>query len=330
MMKHPTVLDVARLARVGASTVSRCLRGVPVRRDAAERIAKAVAELGYTPDQTARALRAGRSRTIGIVLPKVSNVLFSEATQWMEEEARKQGCSVILLTHQDRMAQQQEHLLTLRRYRADGVVLVATPGTRLEDVRSVLPHVPLVALDSYLSPEADSVVLRNREAARTATEHLLAHGYRSIYCLGAKPQVYSISERMLGYRDAMSAAGCEARLITPDDYEHLRYELGASLRGPHPPDAILSLSDFATLHVLTTFTESGLTRAERLPLIGFDDFGYAPLMDPPLTVIRQPIETMARYALSALFRRIEQDGEGEVQTISLPGELIRRRSCGCV
>jgi LacI family transcriptional regulator len=330
MMKHPTVLDVARLARVGASTVSRFLRDVPVRPEAAQRIANAVKELGYTPDQTARALRAGRSRTIGIVLPKVSNVLFSEATQLMEEEARKQGCSVILLTHQDRIAQQQEHLLTLRRYRADGVILVATPGTRLDDVRQALPHVPLVALDSYLSPEVDSVVLRNREAARMATEHLLAHGCRSVYCVGAKPQVYSIRERTAGYSDAMETAGRQPQLILPDDYEHLRFQLGASLRGKNPPDALLSLSDFATLHSLTTFNELGLATNRRPALIGFDDFGYAPLMDPPLTVIRQPIEKMVHYALNALFRRIEQEGEGEVQEISLPGELIRRRSCGCI
>jgi LacI family transcriptional regulator len=163
-----------------------------------------------------------------------------------------------------------------------------------------------------------------------ATEHLLSHGCRAICCVGAKPQVFSISERIAGYAEAMRAAGLTPRMITPDDYEHLRYELGSSLRGKQPPDAILSLSDFATLHTLTTFNEFGLTREQRLPLIGFDDFGYAPLMDPPLTVIRQPIEKMVRYALSALFHRIEQEGEGEVQQISLPGELIRRRSCGCI
>jgi LacI family transcriptional regulator len=163
-----------------------------------------------------------------------------------------------------------------------------------------------------------------------ATEHLLSHGYRSIFCVGAKPKVFSFSERMAGYAEAIAAADLTPHFIVPEDYEHLHYQLGTSLRGKLPPDAVLSLSDFATLHTLTTFNEFGLTREERLPLIGFDDFGYAQLMDPPLTVIRQPIETMTRYALSALFRRIEQDGAGEVQEISLPGELIRRRSCGCV
>jgi LacI family transcriptional regulator len=330
MVKHPTVLDVARVARVGASSVSRFLHGVPVRRDAAERIGAAIKKLGYAPDETARALRAGRSRTIGIVLPKITNVFFSEATQLMEEEARKQGCTVILLTHQDRMEQQQEHLMTLRRYRVDGVILVATPGSDLQEIRTTLPSVPLVAFDSFLSTDVDSVLLRNREAARIATEHLLSHGYRAVFCVGAKPDVFSIRERIAGYTEAMQAVHAKPGSIVAQDYEQLRYMLGATMRGKQPPEAILSLSDFATLHTLTTFGELGLRREERIPLIGFDDSGYAPLMDPPLTVIRQPVEKMVRYALSALFRRIKADGKVDVQQISLPGELIRRRSCGCV
>jgi DNA-binding LacI/PurR family transcriptional regulator len=81
--------------------------------------------------------------------------------------------------------------------------------------------------------------------------------------------------------------------------------------------------------VLTTFEELGLKAADRVPIIGFDDFGFAPLINPPLTVIRQPIETMVRYALNMLFRRIEGTAPIEVQAISLPGELVCRRSCGC-
>jgi LacI family transcriptional regulator len=163
-----------------------------------------------------------------------------------------------------------------------------------------------------------------------ATEHLLSHGYRAVFCVGARPEVYSIRERVAGYTDAVHANHVQTRLIVPEDYEKLRYMLGIALRSKRPPEAILSLSDFATLHILTTFGELGVAANGRIPMIGFDDFGYAPLMEPPLTVIRQPVEKMIRYALSALFRRIQGDGTDEVQQISLPGELIRRHSCGCV
>ena len=330
MTKQPTVLDVARVARVGASTVSRFLRGVPVRREAAERISAAVQKLGYTPDETARALRGGRSRTIGLVLPKISNAFFSEATQYMEEEARKQGCSVILLIHQDYPEQQLEHLQTLRRYRADGVILTAAPGSSLQDIRQVLPGTPLVAFDSFFSREVDSVLLRNREAARIATEHLLSHGYRRILCVGAKPDTYSFRERVTGYIEAMEATRAKPEALVPNDYEQLRYLLGSAIRGKHAPDAILSLSDFATLHTLTAFGELGLEPEKWYPMVSFDEFGYAPLMSPPLTVVRQPVEKMARYALNTLFHRIQDNEPQEVQQIMLPGELVRRRSCGCV
>jgi LacI family transcriptional regulator len=330
MKKRPTVIDVAKRAHVGASTVSRFLRGVTVRPDVAERVAKAVESLGYHPDETARALRGGRSRTIGVVLPKVSNVFFSQAVQIMEEEARKRGCAVILFTHQDRSSQQQEHLKALRRYRVDGVIITATTGTTLEEVRAVLPEVPIVAFDNLFSTEIDTVVLRNREAGRIATDHLLRHGYRNVACVTGKPEVYSFKERADGYKDAMTAKRLKPNLLTAPTYEQLRFVLASAVRAKTRPAAILSLSDFATLTILSTFNELGLTAADTIPVIGFDDFGFAPLVNPPLTVIRQPIEQMVMYAMNALFLRIEGESATPGQLVMLAGELICRQSCGCV
>jgi LacI family transcriptional regulator len=330
MKRRPTVIDVAKRAKVGASTVSRFLRGVPVRPEIAKRVAEAVETLGYQPDETARTLRGGRSRTIGVILPKVSNVFFSQSVQVMEEEARKRGCAVILLTHSDRMTQQMEHLTTLRRYRVDGVIIAATPGTTIGDIRTVLPEVPVVAFDSLFSTEVDSVVLRNREAGRIATEHLLRHGYRNIACVTGRPDVYSFQERTAGYVEAMTKQRRKTTMLTAPTYEQLRFVLATVIRGKTRPDAILSLSDFATLTILTTFNELELKSADAPPLIGFDDFGFAPLIDPPLTVVRQPIEKMVRYAMNALFRRIDKEGEEAVQTIMLAGDLICRQSCGCI
>jgi len=271
----------------------------------------------------------GRSRTIGVILPKVSNVFFSQVVQLMEEDVRQRGCTIILLTHQDRLEQQLEHLATLRRNRVDGVIITSAPGTEVKDVRSTVSDIPLVAFDSFLASDVDSVLLRNREAARTATEHLLKHGYKNVACVTGKPEIYSFRERMAGYADAMAGQRLKPKLITAPDYEQLRYVLGTAIRGKDRPAALLSLSDFATLTVLTTFNELALVPANRLPLIGFDDFGFAPLVDPPLTVMRQPIEKMVHYALNVLFSHIDGTASSGVQAIALPAELICRRSCGC-
>jgi LacI family transcriptional regulator len=320
---------VAALAQVGASTVSRFLRGIPVRPKVAERVARAVKELSYEPDESARALRSGRSRTIGVILPKITNVFFSQCVQKMEEDARQRGCTVVLLTHSDRMEQQMEHLSTLRRYRADGVILAGAAGTTLRAVRSAFPDGPVVAFDNDISSGVDAVLLDNRNAATAATEHLLEHGYSHVACVTARPEVFSFKERAAGYRDTMTARGLGSDLIVAADYDRLRALLGDAIQSKDRPTALLSLSDFATRSILSTYIELGLKPDERMPMISFDDFDFAPLLDPPLTVMNQPIAEMVRSALSLLFSRIEGSAPKKTKRILCTAELIRRRSCGC-
>ena len=327
--KRATVTDVAQLARVGASTVSRFLRGVAVRPKVAERVARAVKELGYEPDESARALRSGRSRTIGVILPKVSNFFFSQAVQLMEEEARQRGCTMVLLTHGDRLTEQLAHLATLRRYRADGVILTGTHGTAMKGLRAAFPDVPVIAFDHYISSSLDAVLLNNRESARLATEHLLGHGYRNIACVTGKPEVYSFVERAAGYSETMSAPGRTPWLIMAPDYDQLRSSLRDALQSEKRPGALLSLSDFATRTILTVYKELGLKAEDSLPLLAFDDPDFAALVDPPLTVIRQPIAEMVRNVMSLLFSRIDGSAPKKTRTVSLPGELVIRSSCGC-
>ena len=327
--KRPTVTDVAKLAHVGASTVSRHLRGVSVSPDVAIRVSEAIAQLGYYPDETARALRVGRTHTIGAIIPQVSNMFYSRAVQLIEEEAGKRGCAVILLTHQESIKQQAVQLATIRRYRADGLILAPAAGSNFEEISAALPGTPIVAIDRYISPAMDSVVLRNREAARLATEHLLRHGYRHIACVVSRPEIASFKQRWEGYVDVMSERNLETLLIQAPDHEQLRYALTSTFVSSHRPDALLSFSNRATQTTLLAFDELAMRREERLPLLGFDDFDLASLVDPPLSVVRQPTENMMRHATDLLFRRIEGTEPDEPKVIALPGQLVYRRSCGC-
>jgi len=190
--------------------------------------------------------------------------------------------------------------------------------------------VPIVAFDNLFSTKIDTVVLRNHEAGRIATDHLLRHGYKNVACVTGKPEVYSFKERANGYKEAMVTKRLKPNLLTAPTYEQLRFVLATVVRAKNRPAAILSLSDFATLTILSTFNELGLTVRDAIPVIGFDDFGFAPLVNPPLTVVRQPIEQMVLYAMNALFRRIDGEAAGPGQLIMLAGELICRQSCGCV
>ena len=335
--RRPTVTDVARIAKVGASTVSRYLRGIGIRSDAALRVSAAIKQLGYTPDEAARALRGGSTRTIGIVVPQVDNTFFSKAIQAIESEAHRRGFAIILLLHEEDRNHQLQQLATLRRYRVDGVILASASGSTPDEISSVLAETPAVAFDRVVSRDFDSVTLRNREAARAATDHLLRHGHTEIACVTAKTELFTFRERILGYMDAMQSAGHKLQVMEAKDYSDLRLMLASVLSNRQRPEALLSLSNMATGSILFAFNDMGLVGEDRLPLIGFDDFDFAPLMNPALTVIRQPVELMVRYALDLLFRKI--DGRGKVtpsgeapqgaQIITLPGELVCRRSCGC-
>ena len=317
------------MASVGASTVSRHLRGVRVSDEVAHRINEAIAALGYQPDETARALRGGKTRTIGVIIPQVANSFYAQAVQLIEEEARRRGCAVILLTHQETREQQAMQLATIRRYRTDGLILAPAAGATIEEIRAIIPGMPIVALDRMISPEMDCVVLRNRDAARTATEHLLQHGYRRIACVVSRPEITSFQRRLEGYTDAIAAKRYPTRLIEAPNHDQLRYTLCSILLERHRPDALLCFSNRATQTVLQAYDELALSREMRLPMLGFDDFELASLVDPPLSVVRQPIENMVRHAVSILFERIRGNDSLEIQNIALLGQLIYRRSCGC-
>jgi LacI family transcriptional regulator len=327
--KPPTVVDVARLAGVGPSTVSRYLRNVNISERTAEKVEKAIRVTGYEPDVNARALRLGKTKSIGVVLPKVSNTFFSTAVQLLEERVREYGYTMMLVTHQDRPDDQIKQLGTLRRSRVDGVLITAVPGTDLKDVRKTLGEVPLVAFDSVFSTAIDGVVLHNRETARLATEHLLAHGYKKVAAVTAKPEIYSFRERLYGFEDTLKQRSLPAQMILGSDYDELRHLLRNVLKGTKRPDALLTLSDFATHNVIRIFDELHYQPSDWIPLIGFDDFSYAPLLAVPITVMRQPIDELIRTSFSLLFKRIEDNTTAERQIIQIPGELIRRRSCGC-
>ncbi len=329
MTKRSTVVDVANAASVSPSTVSRHLRGIAVGAEIARHIDEAIRNLHYTPDLTARALRGGRTRTLGVIIPQVNNTFYAQAVQLIEIGASKRGYAVILLTHQESLERQAIQLSTLRRYRTDGVVLAPAAGSRVDDIRAIIPGMPVVALDRPISNEIDSVALRNHDAARTATEHLLGHGYKRIACVASRIDITSFQHRWQGYAEAVAAKRRPPLLIEAPGHDPLRHLLCSTLLDRQRPDALLCFSNRATWTVLQAYDELSLPKTARLPLLGFDDFEMAPMIDPPISVVRQPTENMVRHTVSILFERIHGNSTLEIQNIALWAQMVYRRSCGC-
>lgn len=325
--QRPTVLDVASLAGVAPSTVSRCLRGGSyVSTDVRQRVAAAVKLLKYEPNHVAQSLRGARTNSIGAVFPQIANPFFSRCVQQIEREATRQGSSVILLTHQEDPQRQSEQLSVLRRARADGLILAAAPDSDMQKLREELGEMPIVALDRTLWADADVITLDHREAARQATVHLLEHGYTQIDCVTANPTVYSFHQRILGYNQAMQTAGLMPKVITSSDYAELETVVRDAIHIAPGLNALLSLSSMATIAALKAMR----LEQRRIALIGFDDVDLSTLVSPSITVMVQPTEQMAHDSVELLFRKINGDPERSSTRIQSMGCLVRRESCGCV
>jgi DNA-binding LacI/PurR family transcriptional regulator len=328
--KRPTVNDVAIEAGVGASTVSRYVRGAKsVSPDVAQRIELAVAKLRYEPNALARGLRVGRTRTIGVLFPHVSNIFYADALRAIEDEAQHHGFTVLLLTHGEDNRLQASQLIALKQHQTDGLLLIAAAGTQPDEVRQLVGSTPLVALDRSLGDEWDSVTLDNFKAGKQATEHLLEHGHRNIVAITASRDLSTLKQRFAGYVAALDAAGAQPAPLTFTSPRQLEDDLAACFKDrTRPATAVLALSYSIAVGVLHAMKRTGLS----LPDIGFiaiDEIEFATLLDPALTTISQPADKLARMAFQRLHQRILGETD-QTSHAKLDGELIVRESHGCV
>ncbi|HUB18083.1 MAG TPA: LacI family DNA-binding transcriptional regulator [Acidobacteriaceae bacterium] len=338
--KRPTVSEVAKLAGVGTTTVSRVINGSHrVDPKTNERVRLAIEELGYMPNEAARTLRRGSTRTIGLLIPSIADPFFSSCAEAAQAVARANDSLLIVVTTQNDPHTEVENLNVLMRHRADGLI-IAPANSQSLPLRELVQRlaVPVVAMDRPLSgSRIPSVVADNFTGATLATEHLISHGRRRIVCLTGEATLYTIRERMRGYRKAVESAGLPCILDTSiKSYRSAEYALESMLAGADPPDAILTLKNSTTVYTFEALQKLGVPVPATVALIGYDDFELADTVRPSITVVQQPIEEIGRIAAEILFEELTAADESKPrnaparsQQVQLQTRLIRRNSCGC-
>lgn len=329
--RPPTLLDVARLAGVGTTTVSRVINGGHYV-DAAtmSRVRKVIEQLGYQPSQAARALKSATTYSIGMIVPTLRDPFFANLASAVQQITRQKNYVLIVLASEDDSAQEITELDRFRSYRVDGM-LVVPPRVQtqrfLKAVKSLA--IPTVALDRPLDMPCSSVICDNFDASKSAVQHLLAHGRRRVLCLGGDPDLYTIQERMRGYEEAIADAGLKPRVQTGANARQLVSSLKERFANTRErPDAIFAVHGDASVSAYEFLIDSSYKIPEEIALIGFDEFPLAGTLRPTLSVIRQPINEIGTTAARVLFEQIE----GELKTpkkITIATELIPRMSCGC-
>lgn len=329
---RPTLHDVAKAAGVGTTTVSRVINGGHyVGPEMLARIQRVMAELGYQPSEAARSLKSDRSRTIGLIIPSITDPFFAKFAEVAEIHARREGYVVILLTSQDRAQLELEDLQIFERHRVDGLLFVP-PRSGLKTLLQNLRHlsVPVVAFDRPITGrDFSSVVSDNFAAAQSAVHHLLDHGRKRILCLGGDPSLYTIRERVKGATSALTAAGLEAFVeMDASGYSSAEAAIMKHISSEGKIDAIFGLYNQSTIFAYEVLQNRNIRIPESVSLIGFDDFALAATLRPSITVVRQSIDEIARTATRLLLNHMAGEANS-VQQIEIASSLVIRQSCGC-
>lgn len=334
MQRSPTMADVAKLAGVGTMTVSRLLSGtVTVSEETAKRIHRAIQQLNYQPNEVARSLRGLKTRTIGVIVPYLYDPFFAYCAQGISTVAREHEYSVILTTSAEDPEREEREAIQMLRRHVEGMVII--PAMQMPSYlrRPEYLDARIVTLDRPAPlPRFDSVLVENKSGAALAVKHLVNHGHKRIVCIGLSNTVYTMKMRHQGYLEALRQAK-----LRPEPYldystrESIVPALAAVLERRDPPTAFFCTNNLTMRHTLLALNELGVSIPKGVAIVGFDDFELAEILNPTLTVVRQPSQELGSVGATLLFKRlngssaIPQTGERVV----LPVELVVRRSCGC-
>lgn len=330
-----TIRDVARKASVSVATVSRYInKNAPVSTEVGERLDQVMTELRYVPHAAARHLASRKTRVIGLLLNNLHNDFFVPLLNGVEAVVRKKGYNLIVATYH---ANSRSHTQPpIGPHNTDGL-LVFSDGLMDDDLVSLTEGgFPMVLVHRTPPPHLSipSVTVENINITQQLVEHLIKeHGKRRILFLRGPLYQEDSIRREAGYRSALQANGIpvDENLILNGDFERdIAYEVVNTFLSSESRldfDSVFTGDDDAAIGVLKSLHEHGIRIPDDVAVIGFDDLGFAPFLNPPLTTVRAPTEAVGQIATERLFGLLENNPSDEV--IVLPTEIIYRRSCGC-
>jgi DNA-binding LacI/PurR family transcriptional regulator len=305
-----TISDVARRARVTTATVSNVItQRVPVSEKTRTRVLQAIEELGYRPNLVARGLAQGKTLTLALVVPTISNPFFAEVVEEVERVADQHDYEVLLSMTHNSPEEGRRHLERMASRWVDGFIVMGMAGD-IVDVLALKNAGKEVVLSVWnQDPRTQSLPIVDidfRLAGELATQHLLEYGHRRIAAILEEPVQLT---RRQGFQFALAEAGLSA----PPEYVRQgdsSFESGyqgalALLDLPEPPTALFTGNDWMALGAIEAIASRGLTVPQDLSVVGVDDISLAAHSNPRLTTISTPKREMARAATELLLRYIQ-------------------------
>jgi LacI family transcriptional regulator len=324
-----TLEQVARLAGVSTSTVSRYLSGAhPVAKERMEAIEGAIQSLNYRPNLVARGLATGRTMTVGVLTQEIVSTFFNEVMRGVDDGLIGHHYDAVYASGHWQPEVEVQRFNSLAGRGVEGVILIH-PGIDDAVLEQHARTVPLVVLGRTVAgSRVCSLGLDHHEGARQAMLHLLELGHRCIAFIGGPPGRGDADERLRAYSETLAAAGVpfDARLIAPGNYVESGglAAMNILLDRGLPFTAVFAANDDSAYGAMLALYRRGLRVPDDVSIVGFDDVGHSAFSLPPLTTVRQPLRELGREAANAIVALI--GGRKPPRGALLRQELIVRES----
>ncbi len=323
-----TLIDVARLAGVSPSTVSRILNGTAkVSDDKRQAVMDAIARMNFAPNPMTQSLKRGRSMTIGIVVQDISSPFFDETLHGVDEALKGTGYASVIVSGHWNAAEEVERIRLLLARKVDGIILLSGRITD-ESVLQFSQHRPIVSTGRAIQTQrALGFKLDNEHGGWLAVRHLIELGHRRIAFITGPANNCDADERLAGYKRALQEADIayDPKIVVEGDF----HESSGMRAINHLFDtqqqftAVCAANDLSAYGARLSLYRKGIRVPEDISLVGFDDLPGSSYTTPPLTTIRQPLYDIGRIATNSLLHLIN----GEIVETSIPPlELIVRET----
>ena len=325
MTRQPTILDVAALAGVSKSVVSRVMNDSPlVSQETRKAVLKAAAQIDYRPNAAARHLASNRTRILGAVVDDLHNPFFADMLDGVEDVARERGYKVMVMAGKRNTSREEEAVEAFLELRVDGLLL-AGPQIRPQTLKRASSATRVVVAAHRLRGNSVPVVATDDiRGAELAVAHLAALGHSHIAYLRGAPSPPA-RDRLSGYRRSMKRVGLVPMVIEADFTEDGGYAAVRELvRSGNMPTAICAPNDLAAIGAINALEDAGLSVPGDVSVVGYDDTALAGLRHISLTTVHQPRHTLGKEAAELLLA--EEEEPSRPLQILLPPHLVVRSS----
>ncbi|MGC4151992.1 MAG: LacI family DNA-binding transcriptional regulator [Propionicimonas sp.] len=328
--------DVAALAGVSVGTVSNVLNSPQLVADPTrQRVNAAIEKLGWVRNESARQLRAGRSRSIGMVVMDIANPFFADVVRGAEDVLYDHGYSVHVGNSDQRPDREATLLDHFQQQRVRGALVAPVGGSVLQADQLRQRGIPVVLVDRAAgATNFCSVGMDDIEGGRLAVAHLLAQGHRQLAIVGGRGELTQVRDRRRGAELALQAVPDASLLVVSTDLLDVAWGNRAAgellmLEDGERPTAVFALNDLLAIGLLQGFALAGLRVPEEMAIVGYDDIAFAAAAAVPLSSVRQPRAQLGARAAELLFAEIQaadDDLPHEHRGVQMTPELVVRQS----